>query len=57
MLARLGESRNILEGDNIITGLDGGYTLADRLNDTGTLVTQDDRESTLGVLSGQSVGV
>jgi hypothetical protein len=51
------ESVNILEGDNVVTGLNGGHTFADRLNDTSTLVTQDDRESTLGVLSGQSVGI
>jgi hypothetical protein len=48
---------NVLESDNIVTGLDGSHTLADRLDDTGTLVTQDDRESTLGVLTGQSVGI
>jgi hypothetical protein len=52
-----GESGDILESNDIVTGLDGGHTLADRLDDTGTLVTQDDRERTLGVLAGQSVGI
>jgi hypothetical protein len=51
------ESDNILESDNIVTGLDGSHTLTDRLDDTGTLVTQDDRESTLWVLARQSVGI
>lgn len=51
------EGVNILEGDHIVTGLDGSHTLADRLDNTGTLVAQDDGESTLGVLAGQSVGV
>lgn len=49
--------RNILESDHIVTGLDGSHTLTDRLDNTGTLVAQDDGESTLGVLAGQSVGV
>lgn len=48
---------NILESNNVVTGLDGGHTLADRLDNTGTLVAQDDRESTLRVLTGESVGI
>lgn len=51
------EGVNILKSDHIITGLDGSHTLTDRLDNTGTLVAQDDGESTLGVLAGQSVGV
>lgn len=51
------DGEDILESDHIVTGLDGSHTLADRLDNTGTLVAQDDRESTLGVLAGQSVGV
>jgi hypothetical protein len=48
---------NLLESNHVVTGLDGGHTLADGLDDTRTLVAQDDRESTLRVLTGQSVGI
>lgn len=48
---------NILESDDIVAGFDGGHTLADGLDDTGTLVSKDDGESTLRVLARQSVGI
>lgn len=34
-----------------------GDTLTNGLDNTSTLVTQDDRESSLGVLAGQGVGI
>ena len=36
----------------MVTRLHIGDPLTNRLDDTGTLMTQDDRESTLGVLAG-----
>lgn len=41
----------------MVTGLHVGDTLANRLHNTSTLVSQDDGESTLWVLSGQCVGI
>ena len=46
-----------LESNDMVTRLDVGHTLANRLDDTGTLVSEDDGESTLGVLAGQCVGI
>ena len=48
---------NILESDDVVAGLDRSHTFADGLDDTGTLVTQDDGESTLGILAGERVGI
>ena len=48
---------SVLKRNDIVAGLHGGDALADRLDNTGTLVTEDDGESTFGVLSGESVGV
>lgn len=47
----------LLESNDIVTGLHGGDALADGLDDTGTLVSQNNGESTFGVLSGESVGI
>lgn len=41
----------------MVTGLHIGDALTDRLDDTSTLVSQNDGESALGVFSGQSVGI
>jgi hypothetical protein len=41
----------------MVTRLDVGYTLSNGLNDTGTLMTENNRESTLGVFSGECVGI
>lgn len=46
-----------LESDNVIAGLYVGDALADGLDDTGTLMTEDDGEGTFGVLAGQCVGI
>jgi hypothetical protein len=48
---------DVLESDNVVTRLDVGDALADRLDNTGTLVSKDNGESTLGVLAGESVGI
>lgn len=54
---RRGRRESLLECYDVVAGLDGGDPRADGLDDTGSLVTEDDGESTLGVLSGQSVGI
>jgi len=41
----------------VITGLYVCDSLTNGLDNTSTLVPEDDRESTLGVLSGQRVGI
>lgn len=41
----------------MVAGLDVGDALADGLDDTGTLVSKDDGESTLGVLSRECVRI
>lgn len=51
------EARAVLERDHMVARLDVGDALADGLDDTGTLVTQDYGEGTLGVLAGECVGV
>ena len=46
-----------VQGDDIVTGLDGGDALTDGFDDTGTFVTEDNGEGTLGVFAGESVGI
>lgn len=46
-----------IESDNMVAGFDVGNALADRLDDTGALMAEDNGESTLGVLPGEGVGV
>lgn len=46
-----------VEGDDMIAGLDVGDALADGLDDTSTLVSQDDGEGTLGILAREGVGI
>jgi hypothetical protein len=41
----------------VVTGLDVGDALANGLDDTGTLVSKDNGESTLGILAGECVGI
>jgi hypothetical protein len=48
---------NLLQRDNVVAGLHVCDALADRLDDAGALVTEDNGESTLGVLAGESVGI
>jgi hypothetical protein len=52
-----GRGGGILESDDIVANLHVGNALTDRLNDTGALVTEDNGECALGVLSGQCVGI
>ena len=47
--------RYLLESDDGVSGLDVGDALSYGLDDTGTLVSQDDRERAFGVLAGQRV--
>jgi len=47
----------LLKSDDIVARLNGGHALADGLDDTSTLVTQDDGESTLRVLARECVGI
>jgi hypothetical protein len=46
-----------VKSNDIVTGLDGSHTLADGLDDTSTLVAKNDGESTLGILTGERVGI
>ena len=41
----------LLECNNIVTGLDRGDALTNRLDDTGAFVSKDDREGTLRILA------
>ena len=41
----------------MVSGLDVGYALADRLDNAGALVSQDHGEGALGVLAGEGVGI
>lgn len=41
----------------MVAGLDVGDALADGLDDTSTLVSEDDGESALGILAGEGVRV
>lgn len=50
-------AENVLESDDVVADLNGGHALADGLDNTGTLVTEDNGESTLGILAGKSVGI
>lgn len=49
--------KHVLQSDDVITRLHISDTLTNGFDNTGTLVSQDDGESTLGILAGQSVGV
>ena len=46
-----------IESDDMVAGLHVGDTLADGLDDTGTLVSENDGESALGILAGEGVGI
>lgn len=41
----------------MVANLHVGDALTDRLDNTSTLVTQDNGEGTLGILAGQSIGI
>lgn len=60
-LARLAELALLalwgVEGDHMVAGLHVGDTLAHGLDDTGTLVSKDDGEGTLWVLTRKGVGI
>jgi len=46
-----------VQRDDVITDVDGGNSLADRLDYTGSLVSKDDGEDSLRILSTESVRV
>jgi hypothetical protein len=48
---------HVLESNDVVARLHICDALTDGLNDTSTLVSEDDGESTLRVLSGQCVGI
>lgn len=48
---------NLLQCDDMITWLHVGDAFADRLNDTGSLVSEDNGKGTLWVLAGEGVCV
>lgn len=50
-------SKNLLQRDDMVTWLYVRDALTHGLDDTSTFVSQDDGESTLGVLAGEGVGV
>lgn len=60
-LARLAElalsTLGSVQGNDVIANLDIGHTLADALDDTSTLVSENDGESTLRISTRQGVGV
>lgn len=60
-LARLAELALLalwcVEGDDMVANLYVCDTLADGLDDTGALMTEDDGEGSLGVLTRESVGI
>ena len=47
----------VLESNDVVAGLYVCDALTDRLDDTSTLVSEDDGENTLRVLAGQCVGI
>lgn len=48
---------DVLESDDVVTRLHGGDTLSHGFHNTGTLVAEDNGESTLGVLSRERVRI
>ena len=48
---------SILESNDVISRLHAGDALANRLDDTGALVPEDNGECALGVLAGERVGI
>ena len=48
---------DVLEGNNVVARLYVGDALTNRLDVSGTFVTEDDGEGTLRVLAGQCVGI
>jgi hypothetical protein len=49
--------QDLLKSNNVVTSLHIGDALADGFDNTGTLVSKDNGESTLGVLAGEGVGI
>jgi hypothetical protein len=47
----------VLECYDVVTGFYGGDPRTDGLDDAGSFVSEDDGESTLGVLAREGVGI
>lgn len=52
-----GRAGYLLERNDVVARLHVGDALTNRLDNTSTLMTQDDGEGSLGVLAGQGVGI
>ena len=48
---------SLLESDDVVARLHVGDALTNRLDNAGTLVTEDNGEGALGVLAGKGVGI
>ena len=48
---------NLLESDNIVSGLHVGHSFAHGLDDTGALMTEDDGEGSLRIFPGKCVRI
>jgi hypothetical protein len=57
IIAVLSSCINVLESNDVVAGLHVCDALTNGLNDTSTLVSKNDRESTLGVLARECVGI
>ena len=47
----------LLKSDDMVTRLDRGDALTHGLDDAGTFVAENDRESSLRVLAGERIGI
>lgn len=56
-LSTVSREVSVLERDDVVAGLAGGDAIADRLDEAGALVAEDDGKGTLGVLARQCVGI
>lgn len=56
-LDAIARGSDILKSNDVITRLDRGHALTNRLDNTSALVSQNDGESTLGILAGEGVGI
>jgi hypothetical protein len=52
-----GDGGFLLKGDDMVANLDVGDALTNRLDDASTLMSENDRESTLWILTRQGVGI
>jgi hypothetical protein len=53
----VGCRKDVLKRNDVVAGLHVCDALSNRLDDTGALVSENDREGTLRVLAGECVGI